>query len=332
MGIPSEVEGPASRSYCPHPQSLSGILKTDRSPHDRRPFPHPLPPSPRPPPPPAPAPAPPATLHDEPLTLPPIAYPAQAPRRPHPRAPCTSKSAVDSTGHVFGVRAIDGPDALRQAAIDAYAKATYKPLLTNGVAGPAVITTAVNFSINEAPPEPVDALGKRFQSEQGLCQQLSNARSAEALPACRHAVDTSHQFAPGAELEARATSLNDLALLYMNGGKKSAQLAQAAALADEAVTLVDGSSPHSPAVAIAYITRAEVRSLQGDLEGAEADCSVAEEALSTTLTDYPESERAGRYRVQLRETYQLHAVVLDRQPSRAHKAEATQLRALAANY
>ncbi len=275
--------------------------------------------------------APPPIQHVEPLTLPTIVYPAAA-RVQRIQGTVDLEIAVDPTGHVFGVKAIDGPEALRQAAIDAYSKATYKPLLTHGVAGPAVITTAVNFSIAEAPPEPADALSKRFLAEQANCQQLSNTRSPDALAACQHAVDISHSFAPGAELEARATSLNDLVLLLIVDGKKSAHLPEAAALAEQAVDLVEGSSPHSPAIAIAYITRAEVRSLQGNLVGAETDCATAEEALTTTLTDYPESERAGRYRVQLRETYLLHAVILDRQPSRAHKAEAATLRAQAADY
>ncbi len=273
----------------------------------------------------------PAPLHDEPLTLPPIVYPAQA-KAARIQGTVHLEIAVDLTGHVFGVRAIDGPEPLRQAAIDAYTHATYKPLLTNGLAGPAVITTAVNFTINEAAPAPADSLDKQFLAEQGLCQQLSNAHAPNALAACQQAADTANRFPGQAELEARATSLNDLALLYMADGKKSSQLTKASALADQAVTLVEGSTPHSPAVAIAYITRAEVRSLEGNLHGAATDCAVAEEALSTTLTDYPESQRAGRYRVQLRETYQLHAVVLDREPTRAHKTEATQLRALAEQY
>ena len=277
----------------------------------------------------------PAPLHDEPLTLPPIVYPAQA-KAARIQGTVHLEIAVDSTGHVFGVRALDGPEPLRQAAIDAYTRATYKPLLTNGLAGPAVITTTVNFTINEAAPAPAESLDKQFLAEQGLCQQLSNAHAAshlqDALAACQQAADTANRFPGQAELEARVTSLNDLALLYMADGRKSAHLPQAAALADQAVTLVDGSTPHSPAVAIAFITRAEVRSLEGDLHGAANDCAIAEEALSTTLTDYPESQRAGRYRVQLRETYQLHAIVLDREPTRAHKAEATQLRALAEQY
>ena len=270
-------------------------------------------------------------LHVEPLTLPSIVYPAQA-RANRVQGTVHLEIAVDPTGHVFGVKAIDGPEPLRQAAIDAYAKATYKPLLTNGLAGPAVVTTAVNFSINEAPPEPGQSLTKQFLAQQGLCQQLSNAKAADAPAACRQAVATSHEFAPGAELEARATSLNDLVLLLIADGKKSTHLAEAAMLAEQALDLVAGSSPHSPAIAVAYVTRAEVRSLQGDLPGAASDCDVAEEALTTTLTDDPENERAGRYRVQLRETYLLHAIVLDRESGRANKAEAAQLRTRSLNY
>ena len=278
------------------------------------------------------APALPAPMqHDEPLTLPPIVYPAQA-RADRIQGIVHLEIAVDSTGHVFGVKALDGPVPLRQAAVDAYAKATYKPLVVNGVASPVAILTSVNFSIAEAPPEPGHSLIKQFLAQQGLCQQLSNAKAADALAACRQAVEISHEFAPGAELEARATSLNDLVLLLIADGKKSAHLAEAAAVAEDALNLVAGSSPHSPAIAVAYITRAEVRSLQGDLAGAASDCDVAEEALTTTLTDDPENERAGRYRVQLRETYLLHAVVLERESGKANKAEAAQLRARSLNY
>ena len=273
----------------------------------------------------------PTIRQDEPLTLPTISYPAEA-KAARVQGTVHLEVAVDPTGHVFGVKAIDGPELLRQAAIDAYTHAIYKPLLTNGVPTPAIVTTAVNFSLTEAPPEPGESLSKLFQAAQAHCQQLSSTLSPEALSACRQAVDISHKFAPGVELESRTTSINDLVLLLIVDGKKAPQLPQAARLAEEAVDLVTGSTPHTPAVAVAYITRGEVRSLQGDLPGAASDCSIAEEALTTTLTDHPENERAGRYRVQLRETLLLHAVVLDRQGGRARKSDAAALRARAEQY
>ena len=76
-------------------------------------------------------------------------------------------------------------------------------------------------------------------------------------------------------------------------------------------------------MAVAYITRCEVRSLAGDLKGAGADCGQAEETLTTLLHDYPENERAGNYRVQLRETLQLHAIIAQRNNK---TAEARKLR------
>ena len=281
----------------------------------------------------------PATLHDEPLTLPAIVYPAAA-RIGHVQGVVHLEVAVDPSGHVFGVKALDGPEPLRQAAVDAYTKATYKPLLVNGKPGPAIVTTQVNFTLNEAPPDTDQLVDKQFQNEQALCQQLSNgltpkspaAGKSEALEACRHTVEASRRFPAGVELEQRATALNDLVLLLIAPGKRSTEFPAAGSLAEEAIDLVAGSTPHTPAIATAYITRAEVRSLAGDLPGAIEDCAVAEEALTTTLHDNPESERAGRYRVQLRETLQLHAVVLDRQPSKANKAEAKLLRARSEQY
>ncbi len=266
-------------------------------------------------------------IHDEPLTLPQIVYPPTA-RQQHIQGTVHLEIAVDSTGHVFGVRAIDGPEPLRAAAIEAYRQATYKPLLAaNGRPAPAVITTEVDFHLDELPPDTDQLVDRDFQPQQAACQQLSSQKSPAALTTCRQAVLTSHHFTPQANLESRATSLNDLVLLLIAPGKASPDLPEAATLAQEAVELVATSSPHTPAVAIAYITRAEVRSLQGDLPGTEADCTVAEEALTTTLHDAPETERAGRYRVQLRETLLLHALILDRDHK---KAEAKRLRAQSA--
>lgn len=152
-------------------------------------------------------------------------------------------------------------------------------------------------------------------------------------------------FSPEAHLEARATAYNDLVLLliasgrYDGSGKAIANpnLPEAGALANQAVDLITRSAtsgPHRPAVAVAYITRAEVRSLAGDLQGAAADCAEAEEVLGTLVADQaaPDQnkvDRTANYRGQLHETLLLHAVVLDRQHKTAdaqrlrHRADAS---------
>ena len=264
----------------------------------------------------------PAPIQDEPLTLPAIVYPADA-KALRIQGSVQLQIDVDPTGHVTAVHALGGPEQLRQAAIDAYAHATYRPVISKGQPTPAIITTTVNFNLTEAKPDIAAALDKRFQSQHATCQQLSLTHDPGALPACVQTVQTAAAFAPDVELEARAAAYNDLVLLLIADGKKSKHLAEAGRYADQAVALVSGTTVHQPAVATAYITRAEVRSLAGNLKGAEADCATAEETLQTLMADESENEKAGGYRGQMRELIELHAVILERDGKRE---DARQLR------
>jgi TonB family protein len=266
-----------------------------------------------------------APIQDEPLTVPAIVYPAEA-RKARIQGAVGLQINVDATGHVTKVEALSGPIPLRQAAVDAYSQATYRPILVAGRPAPAVITTSVNFSLKELPPDTDQQLDARFKPLQANCQELEHEHSPDALEACRKALDAASRFSPDFELEAHATAFNDVVLILIADGKKSTNLGEAGLLADQAIDLVSQvahDSPHRPAVAVAYITRCEVRSLAGDLKGAAKDCANAEETLTTLLHDYPENERAGNYRVQLRETLQLHSVIADRDH---HPSEARRLK------
>ncbi len=269
-----------------------------------------------------------ALIQDEPLSVPAIVYPADA-KKARIQGSVQLQINVDATGHVTEVHALGGPIPLRQAAIDAYSQATYRPILVKGRPAPAIITTSVNFTLQELPPDTDQLVDVQFKPLQANCQELSRQHSPDALPACRKALDMASHFSPGFELEAHATAYNDVVLLLTADGKKSKDLPEAGVLADQAIDLIAPVAhtardiAHTPAVAVAYITRCEVRSLAGDLKGAAADCAMAEETLTTILHDYPENERAGNYRVQLRETLQLHAVIADRDH---HPFEARKLR------
>ncbi len=261
-----------------------------------------------------------APIKDEPLTLPAIVYPAEA---KHARIQGTVhlEVTVDPTGHVTAVRALDGPIPLRQAAIDAYSRATYAPL-TNPASGrptPAVIATSVDFTLHELPPDTDLLVDRAFQPLQAHCQSFVDAgtdqeRTPEALAACREAVAMSHRFTPAAALEARAAAVNDLVLILL--AQKS--YPGAALVADEAVSLVASTDhPHTPAAATAYITRCEARSLARELPGAAQDCAAAEETLLTLIADQSapdqsKTDRTANYKIQLRETYELHAIILDK--------------------
>jgi len=272
-----------------------------------------------------------APLQDEPISVPRIEYPAEA-KAARITGTVQLQIHVDATGHVTEVHALSGPAALRQAAIDAYSKATYQPILVQGRPVAANITSSVNFTLHELPPDTDLLIDQVFKPLQTKCQQLSNSRDTNALPTCRQALaEASHFITPIYELEAHATAFNDVVLLLIAEGKKSAQLPEAGVLADQAIDLVNltvKDNPHTPAVAVAYITRCEVRSLAGNLKGAGQDCAIAEETLTTLLQDNPENDRAANYRVQLRETLQLHAIVAERDH---HASQAEHLRNRAAS-
>ncbi len=265
---------------------------------------------------------------DEPITLPAIVYPDDA-RAARIQGTVHLQVAVDSTGQVFGVKVLDGPIPLRQAAVDAYSHATYRPLTRDGHPTPAIVTTAVVFNLNELPPSDDQELARQFDPLHARCQAESRAQSPDALKTCEDALVLSHHFSPAAELDARADAVNDVVLLLL----AAKRYPEASATADEAITLVTGTNhPHTPAVATAYITRCEARSLAKDYPGAAADCTVAEETLETLVADQaaPDQktiDRTANFKAQLRETYELHAIVLDKSN---HRAEAKRLRAKAA--
>lgn len=276
-------------------------------------------------------------INDEPLTVPAIVYPADA-KKARIQGSVPLQINVDATGHVTEVHALGGPIPLRQAAIDAYAHATYRPILVAGKPAPAIITTSVNFTLTELPPDTDQLVEAKFQPLKANCQALSEQKDPTALDACRKALDMASHFSPNYDLEAHAAAFNDVVLLLIVDGKKSAHLPEAGVLADQAIDLIAPvahtakDSAHAPAVAVAYITRAEVRSLAGDLKGSAADCAVAEETLTTLLQDNipadPKNDRAANYRVQLRETLLLHAIVAERDH---HASEARRLRNRAAS-
>ena len=268
----------------------------------------------------------PTPLTDEPLTLPAIVYPEDA-RHARIQGSVGLEITVDPTGHVTQVRALDGPFPLRQAALDAYSHATYKPIFDpkSGRPTPAVITTHVNFNLRELPPDTDLKVDQAFEPLHARCQDESRVKSPSAIDTCREAVEMSHRFTPAAQLEARATAVNDLVLVLLD----QKDYAEASTVADEAIALVQATNhPHTPAAATAYITRCEARSLANQLSGAAEDCAVAEETLLTLIADQsaPDQsklDRTANYKIQLRETYELHAIILDKSH---HPLEARHLR------
>ncbi|WP_162538605.1 energy transducer TonB [Granulicella sp. WH15] len=253
-----------------------------------------------------------ATLNDEPITPPSVVYPEEA-KKARIQGVVVLEINVSAKGEVIGVRAVSGPEPLRQAAVDAYRHAAYRPLLTDGKPTPAIITTSVNFNLKELPPDTDQKIDAAFEPLHARCQTLSAQNSADAVAACQEALAMANRFSPRFETGVHATAYNDLVLALIAAKRKP----EASQLGEEAVSRFVDLNPdvmhHSPAAATAFITRAEIRSLTNNLRGAEKDCLAAEEIIRSLLQNEAEVDKSANYRQQLRETMLLRAAVLDEQ-------------------
>jgi TonB family protein len=255
-------------------------------------------------------------VQDEPITPPTIVYPAEA-KQKRVQGTVELEVKVSETGHVTAVRALSGPEELRQAAVDAYSLASYKPLLRAGKPIPAVITTHVDFSLHEAAPSPDDLVAKEFDPVHEQCETLERAKDAGALAVCQQALGIAGKFTPTGHMIAHAVAFNDVAMVLLAEGKKK----EAAAVGEEAVTRIADAYPDSLAAANAYITRAETRDRNGDTKRSIADCTEAERILHGLLEQQQAPYLATDMKAQLKGVLRLHAVVL-RKSYQGSKAKA----------
>jgi TonB family protein len=255
-------------------------------------------------------------VNDEPLSQPTIVYPAEA-KAKRIQGTVELEVRVSETGRVVAVRALSGPEELRQAAVDAYRLASYRPLVRGGKAVPAVVTTKVDFSLHEAPPAPDDLVAKEFEPVHERCETLARAKDAGALAVCQQALEIAGRFTPTGHMVAHAVAYNDVATALLAQGKTK----EAAAIGDEAVIRIADAYPGSLAAANAYLTRAETRSRGKDLKGGIADCAEAERILRGLIAQAQAPYLADDMKAQLKGVLRLHAVLL-RKNYQAGKAKA----------
>jgi hypothetical protein len=125
---------------------------------------------------------------------------------------------------------------------------------------------------------------------------------------CQQALDIARRFTPTGHMVAHAVAYNDVALALLAQGKTK----EAAAVGEEAVTVVAETYPGSLAAANAYITRAETRSRAGDQKRSIADCLEAERILRGLIGQASAPYLAQDMKAQLKGILRFHAVVLRR--------------------
>jgi TonB family protein len=191
-------------------------------------------------------------------------YPMHA-KQLHIQGSVALEVIVDPSGKVASVRVLSGPQELQQAAIDAYTRVKFRPFLNNGKPASVVVSTKINFDMNEPPLNPQDQpVANQYFELHTRCEQLSETNNREALNVCLQAVETSRKLPPTLELESRAVTYNDAAKLLVEAGRAN----EAEALSKEIVPLVAPAGRTSQATVNALMTRAEVRIVMGNPQGA----------------------------------------------------------------
>lgn len=245
------------------------------------------------------------TVVDEPITPPTVVYPAEA-KAKRIQGIVELEVHVSEAGRVTVVKALSGPEELRQAAVDAYSLARYLPMMRAGKAIPAVVKTKVDFALTEAPPSEDDLVEKEFEPLHQRCEELMRAKDAQALATCQQALGIAGRFTPTGHMVAHAAAYNDLVLALLSVGRTK----DAATLGDEAVARVADAYPGSLAAANAYITRAQTRVRMGDTKRSAADCAEAERILRGLIEQASAPYLSTDMKAQLKGVLRLHAAVL----------------------
>jgi TonB family protein len=87
-------------------------------------------------------------------------YPLTA-KMTHVQGTVHMTAVIDTTGHIEKLQILDGPEMLRQAALDAVKTWTYEPYLVNGMPAKIKTTMEVAFYLSRATGEPAVLMNPR---------------------------------------------------------------------------------------------------------------------------------------------------------------------------
>ena len=239
--------------------------------------------------------------------------------RPQPVYPPTAKAAqvsgdvvlqveIGTDGKVSKTVILSGPSMLKQAAVDAVAKWTFKPYERDGQVVPVTATIAVKFRLAEPVDENDRAIAKEYFPLFQRCSQMVTQRSdvVETAKVCREAADQADRFESGTRfIERRSAYVFSAAALIANKETKPALV-----YADKAVAVVAQGHDDGSGSSAAYGVRAQAKALTGDLPGADKDLDQAEEFERAALRGLAGRELTGTYTQNLRALLEFHARVL----------------------
>jgi TonB family protein len=226
---------------------------------------------------------------------------------------------IDKTGHVRAAKAVSGPPMLVGAALDSVKQWVYKPFLEDGKATEKTVRTYVNFNM-PPPANPDDQeIGKRYFPAFEACQNaLRDPDTKSAAASCSASAEIAATFSDQERFIERRSAY----VYAASANLRDKQFDHALFYAEKAVTVVlqghdDGSGSNA-----AYSVRAQAEAAIGNLTGADADLTTAEnferKAIQNLVKDAPQLVEH-EYTPTLKNQLLFHARVLDalKNPSEA---------------
>ena len=251
------------------------------------------------------------------LAMPKAIYPAEA-KQLHIQGKVELELTVSPIGEIVSVRVISGPQALRQATIEAYKSIKYRPFLLDGKPAVALVQATMIYEMDGDAMTPQDQrAGERFFPAHQNCENLKHHHAQNAIGVCTEALTLSKSFSDGSQLEARTVAYSDLAQVLVESGRAR----EAASLGDEVVALVNTTEKNSQAFVTAHATRAGTRAAVGDYAGSDADCALAESSLRSLVAAEKSPVFIKMFRDELKDSLMFHATVLEAE-SNKKRAEA----------
>jgi TonB family protein len=208
---------------------------------------------------------------------------------------------IGPEGMVRSTKVVSGPPMLRQATIDSVKSWRYQPFhqgdasiaVTGNVAvtfgldkkkpivhtphepaGDGTYTTTVNVGLPEDRDGPDRAIAARFYPVWETCTGgvMTHKIDANTTTACQKAAAIADEFAPDSRYIERRGAYVYAATAFANKGDLQAALPYA----NKAVGVVKLGQDGASGSEAAYSTRGHIRAFLGDMEGGDADMTIAE--------------------------------------------------------
>jgi TonB family protein len=233
-------------------------------------------------------------------------YPAIA-QAAHVTGVVVLQLTISATGEVTAVKLVSGPPMLNGSAQEAAKHWTYKPFEVDGKPAEATTTIVVPFVLGKEDPIDLLVASAYFPLFNKCIRAVStNTDPAEQDSDCKMAAAEADKFPSDSRFIERRSAYVYYALALL----RDHQAADAVTIADKAVAVVQQGHDDGSGSSAAYGMRGQARGSAGDLKGADADLTIAEDFERKALATPAGKDLHSEYTRTLKNMLMFHARVL----------------------